>query len=157
MQTFIHSSNPPNYPFNHAFISSSSRQAQTLEGAQMWTVSSSVWLRYRMGQRRGKNWTAKEHSAHQPLPIQNVGKHTMAYISYRHKPSLYNPCGQALCTQHGRALRDPILSHSTVPWKIPQKGYLIWYLSKTTDSLSLLVLSFPFMSVWQTLRPTMGM
>lgn len=43
---------------------------------------------------------------------------------------------------HGMAVpsRDSIPSHSSGPWKIPQKGYLIWYFSKNTDLQSLLVL-----------------
>lgn len=38
--------------------------------------------------------------------------------------------------------RDSIPSHSSGPWKIPQREYWIWYFSKNTDLQSLLVL-FP--------------
>lgn len=75
---------------------------------------------------------------------RNVGYTLWLRSPISPRPSLYNLYHMNKHGVHGMAgpSRDSIPSHSSGPWKIPQKGYLIWYFSKNTDLQSLLVL-FP--------------
>lgn len=76
---------------------------------------------------------------------RNVGSTLWLISCISLRTSLYNPYHMGGHCVHSMAVpsRDSIPPHPSGPWKIPQKGYLIWYFSKNTDLQSLLIL-FPF-------------
>lgn len=97
-----------------------------------------------------KNGTGKRHGTHQPSQA-GTRSHPISYPTGASLDNLGHTsrhCTPSIALPSGS---PPPLS-STHPLRIPQKGYLTWYISKTVHLLSSLSLFFLFMTVCASQR-----